>query len=109
MRAYRVIWTEIAASDYESILAYLAAHAGVRAAVRLDEKLDQAIASLDTSPTRCRIVPELRLEGLDVYRELIVRPYRIMFRLRGKAVVLLAVVDGRRDLEELLIERALME
>jgi hypothetical protein len=30
-----------------------------------------------------------------------------MFRVRGTDVVLLAVLDGRRDLEELLVQRAL--
>ena len=104
----RVVWTEVAARDYESILAYVAVHSGVRVAARLDARLQRRIAALDTTPARCRIVPELRAEGLDIYRELIVHPYRIMFRLRGKDVVLLAVVDGRRDLQELLIERALL-
>ena len=56
-----------------------------------------------------RIVPELHAEGIDAYRELLVGPYRIMFGLRGTDVVMLAAVDGRRDLGELLIERALRE
>ena len=108
MRArYRIVWTEVAARDYESVLGYVGVYSGLGQATTLNAKLQRAISSLDTSPTRCRVVPELRLEGLDVYRELIVRPYRIMFRLRSKDVVLLAVVDGRRDLQELLIERAL--
>ena len=58
-------------------------------------------------PARCRVVPELREEGIDAYRELVIRPYRIMFRIHGSEVVLLAVVDGRRDLQELLLERTL--
>lgn len=106
---YRVIWTEVAAQDYESLLTYVAVHSGVKNAERLDSRIQRAIEGLDTMPARCRIVPELRAEGLDVYRELIMRPYRIMFRIRRSDVVLLAVVDGRRDLHELLIERALMD
>ena len=33
---------------------------------------------------------------------------RVCFRLDGRVVVLLALLDGRRDLAELLIERALV-
>jgi toxin ParE1/3/4 len=106
---YRVVWTEVAARDYETILTFVAYRSGIARATKLDEKLRHALASLEVVPTRCRVVPELRIEGLDVYRELMVRPYRIMFRIRGKDVVLLAVVDGRRDLQELLLERALMD
>jgi len=106
---YRVVWTESAARDYESVLDYVAAHSGLLNAQHLDAKLDKAISVLDTSPARCRIVPELRLEGLTAYRELIVRPYRIMFRIHGKDVVLLSVFDGRRDLAELLLERVLAQ
>jgi Plasmid stabilization system protein len=104
---YRIVWTESAARDYESLLSYVATHSGLLNAQRLDHKLDKSIAALDTSPARCRIVPELRAEGLTIYRELIVRPFRIMFRLHDNDVVLLSVFDGRRDLAELLLERAL--
>ena len=104
---YRVIWTESAVRDVESILSYVSTHGGLLNARRLNERLEKAISALDTSPARCRIVPELRSEGLTMYRELTVRPYRIMFRVYGNEVVLLSVFDGRRDLGELLLERVL--
>lgn len=53
------------------------------------------------------VVLELGAEGVTGYRELLVGPYRIMFAVRDTAVVILTVLDGRRDLGELLIERAL--
>ena len=43
--------------------------------------------------------------GVSAYRELVDGPYRGAFRVRGREVVLLAVLDGRRDLEELLVAR----
>ena len=42
-----------------------------------------------------------------VYRELIVRPWRIIYRVSTKRVLVLAVLDGRRDLEGLLLSRLL--
>jgi plasmid stabilization system protein ParE len=50
-------------------------------------------------------VPELLRHGLAVWRELIVKPYRILYRIEGQTVYVLAVLDSRRDLEDLLLER----
>jgi toxin ParE1/3/4 len=40
-----------------------------------------------------------------MWRELVVRPYRIVYRIRKDIVMVGAVIDGRRDLEDLLLER----
>jgi len=47
------------------------------------------------------------LKHLDVltYRELIVRPWRIIYRFDAQRVYVLGVLDGRRDLASLLLER----
>jgi toxin ParE1/3/4 len=82
---------------------------GPEAAERLYAQITHGVASLQTMPPRCRVVPELEAEGIESYRELLVGPYRLMFAVRGGAVILLTAVDGRRDLGELLIERALRE
>jgi hypothetical protein len=41
------------------------------------------------------------------WRELIVKPYRLIYRIEGEVVNVLAVFDGHRDLEDLLLERLL--
>lgn len=99
----RVLWSEAALRDYERILDFVLETDGVGHAERL--QLYPAIEGLSVSPERCRIVPELKSVGVLVYRELLVRPYRIPFRVQGDDVVLLAVLDGRRDLEETLLLR----
>ena len=97
----------MAIADVEDIVDYIAVHDSLGAAEKLYRKLDTSIGSLVASPKRGRIVPELRAEGLEMYRELVVSKYRVLFRVRGREVVLLAVLDGRRDLAELLIQRAM--
>ncbi|MBX3271377.1 MAG: type II toxin-antitoxin system RelE/ParE family toxin [Sandaracinaceae bacterium] len=101
----RVIWSAAALRDYENLIDFVAERDGVEQAQRLHRKVHPAVQSLSDSPERCRVVPELKAIGVTVYRELIVRPYRVPFRIQGRDVVVLAIVDGRRDLEELLIER----
>jgi toxin ParE1/3/4 len=39
------------------------------------------------------------------WRELVMRPYRMIYRMEGDTVTVLAVFDGRRDLGDLLLER----
>ncbi len=56
-------------------------------------------------PERCRIVPELKEQGILQYRELIVKPWRIIFRIAEKKVYALSVLDSRRNIEEILLER----
>jgi toxin ParE1/3/4 len=106
---FTVAWTQSAVDDLLSIIDYVADRDGPEAAERLYGQITHGVASLQAMPSRCRVVPELEAEGIESYRELLVGPYRLMFAIRGGAVVLLAALDGRRDLGELLIERALRE
>ncbi len=101
----RVVWSDAALRDYESIIDVVVETDGIEHAERLHRKVHPAVSRLATSPERCRVVPELRALGVTAYRELLVRPYRIPFRIHGRDVVVLAVLDGRRDLEEILVRR----
>jgi plasmid stabilization system protein ParE len=104
---HRVVWAPVALDDLEEILDYIAVRDTASAAARVADKILKQIDNLARLPSRCRVVPELRAIGVSEYRELIIKPYRIVFRLEKRHVELVAVVDGRRDLEELLISRAL--
>ena len=104
-----VRWTQTAVDDLLSIIDYVVDRDGTEAAERLYGQITRVVAGLETMPLRCRVVPELQAEGIDGYREVLVGPYRLLLTVRGSEVVLLTVLDGRRDLGELLIERALRE
>lgn len=104
---FHIEWSEPACKDLESIIDYLAAQEGIAAAANVHDRAIQAIESLTQLPTRCRIVPELKEFGVKYFRELLLFPYRVCFRVRGDKVVLVGIFDGRRDLEEILINRAL--
>lgn len=55
--------------------------------------------------SRGRIVPELRFNGVLLYRELMVAPWQIIYRIEGSNVWVLAVIDSRRDVANILLER----
>jgi plasmid stabilization system protein ParE len=83
---------------------YIAADSPMNAR-NLLAKLRGRATSLDAAPMRGRVVPELARFGIRSWRELVVKPYRIVYRVAEAEVFVLAVFDGRRDLEDVLLER----
>lgn len=78
-----------------------------RKADELLAKLEAACESLDVALERGHNPPELRPVGVVEYREIHYKPYRIIYRTVGKHVYVHCVIDGRRELQQLLEERLL--
>jgi len=75
---FQVFLSKDALSDLERIVAYIAPH-NPHAAQRLGDDLLDAAFSLSSLPGRGRMVPEFRRPEL---REVIVRSYRIIYRIQ---------------------------
>jgi len=54
---------------------------------------------------RGRVVPELGRLHVREYRELIVAPYRLVYRVTPREVAVLVALDARRNLEDVLLDR----
>jgi toxin ParE1/3/4 len=102
-----VRWSPAALDDLNDALQYLSCEAGIEQALSILEKVERKVTSLARHPRRCRIVPELKTLGVTTYRELILSPYRVFFRIDDEVVGIIAMLDGRRDIEECLILRGL--
>jgi plasmid stabilization system protein ParE len=80
----------------------LAKHIGVLPkTIKIFKRIKQKASSLYTFPERGRIVPELRDQGILQYRELVISPWRILYRISEKRVLVLSVLDSRRNIEAL--------
>lgn len=101
---YEIIWARVAENDLKEIIEYIAFDSPVNA-LRILKKINNKASSLYTMPERCRIVPELKDQGVMQYRELIVPPWRIMFRISEMKVYILSVLDSRRNIEDILLKR----
>lgn len=104
-KIYKVKWLPSVLQDLTDIVDYIAHHSGVSLAVMIAERLIERIKSLSQYPERGRIVPELKALGFHSYREVIVDHYRISFYIEDKTVSLVAILDSRREIEEILFER----
>ena len=105
-RELKVVWTAVAAGDLERIAAYLASESPVRAATIIDRIVERA-ESLASLPSRGRTPPELRSIGDRTWRELQDPPWRIVYRRLDDVIQIHSVLDGRRNLEDILMERML--
>jgi plasmid stabilization system protein ParE len=94
----QVIWTEPALGDLRAIIDFVAMDSPTYAA-RLGTRLVEAPRRLIRLPRSGSRVPEF---DLDHIREVLsVRPYRIIYELRGEHCYVVAVVHARRDLPTL--------
>ena len=100
-----VEWTDGAKADLREIVEYIAQDSP-EAALRTLRRMRKTAESLDVLPRRGRPIPELVALGDPAFRELLLVPWRIAYRLVGRKVSVFAVVDARRAAAALLIERA---
>lgn len=103
-RKYEIAWARTAETDLKEIVNYIAIGSPENA-LRIFKKIKNNASSLYSTPERCRIVPELKEQGIMQYRELIVKPWRIIYRIAEKKVYVLSVLDSRRNIEDILLER----
>lgn len=101
---YDIIWAGVAENDLKEIIEYIATDSPANALKTL-KKIKQKASSLYTLPERGRIVPELQDQGVLLYRELIVPPWRIIYRISEMKVYVLSVLDARQNLEDILLKR----
>jgi toxin ParE1/3/4 len=104
---YEVSLTKDAERDLEEICAYIAEHDSPASADRVLDRLVKATEALTTSPDRGAYVNELRTLGISEYRQDFFKPYRLIYRVHSKQVIIYVITDGRRDMGSLLTRRLL--
>jgi len=104
---FSVLLVEDAEKDLWEIYLYVAQNDSVEKADRLLDNLERAILKLETLPERGHFPPELERIGVREYREIFFKPYRIIYEVIRSEVFVHCVLDGRRDLQDLLQRRVL--
>jgi toxin ParE1/3/4 len=91
----KIIWSQPAIFDLENIRDYIAKDS-LRYSLIFIERIIVAIEKMAQFPLAGRIVPEYATKSI---REVIYQHYRIIYKINGKAVYILTVVHGGRDLK----------
>ena len=103
-KKYEVIWSNIAEKDLIDIVEYISADSP-STALKSFKNIKQKASKLYSFPERGRVVPELRDQGIVQYRELIISPWRVIYRISEKSVYVLSVLDARQNIEDILLRR----
>src|SRR5690554_6664889 len=107
MKRYPASVTVGARRDLREIHRYLLEHESSNAAEEWLGRLAAAAPSLAAAPERGSIPRELEGVGICEYRQVLVGPYRMIYRLVDDVVYVMVVADGRRDMMSLLTRRLL--
>jgi len=91
-----ILWTGPALADLREIREWVERDSP-DAARRLAARIRERVNDLAVFPSSGRVVPEI---GIERYREVIVRPYRVIYEIRENDLVILRVRHSRRDLPE---------
>lgn len=105
--AFRVLLTRGAEQDIEAIHDYIATY---DAPAKADHVLDQLMAAaekLALMPERGSHPRELLDLGIKEYRQVFFKPYRLIYRVTGRDVLIYLIADGRREMQALLARRLL--
>ena len=101
---YKIEWAKVAENDLKGIIEYIADDSPANA-LKILKGIQQKASSLYTLPDRGRVVPELQDQGILIYRELIIPPWRIIYRISERKVYVLSVLDARQNIEDILLKR----
>ena len=102
-----VLLTDDAIRDLEELYDYIDQHDVPGKADYVIEQIEKVFSSLSENPRRGVYPKELVSIGIKEYREIFFKPYRIIYRIVEKKVFVLLIVDGRRNMQELLQRRLL--
>jgi toxin ParE1/3/4 len=108
-RAWKVAFTRRADEDILEIFTFIAERDGPDVAEAILEKCITVRDSLRQLPDRGRIPPELERVNIFSFREIQIKPYRVVYQVNSAAheLYIHVVADGRRNFAELLKERLL--
>lgn len=102
---YDVLLTDSAVVDLEELDEFILTNDSVESADYVLGILDEVTGTLAEHPERGNYPPELSALGIQNYREIFFKPYRVIYRALEKKIYIYLVVDGRRDMQTLLQRR----
>lgn len=107
MTSFQVVLTEAAEQDLEALYDCIAEFDCVADANHVPDKLQAVANSLSRFPERGSYPRELLALGIKEDRQTAFKPYRVIYRVTEKQVIIHLIADGRRDMQTVLARRLL--
>jgi toxin ParE1/3/4 len=104
---FEVLLPTGAEQDLEAIHDYICEFDCITNAEHVLDELMKVVQSLSRFPERGSYPKELVSLGIKEYRQTTFIPYRVIYRVLGKQVLIYLIADGRRDMQSVLARRLL--
>jgi plasmid stabilization system protein ParE len=103
VKEYLVLWTEPAHEDLFEIIEYISVE-NKSNALKILKRIEDRVNQLNIFPNLGRVIPELEPFNILTYKEIIETPRRIIYKIANEKIYIISVLDGRRNVDELLIK-----
>ena len=97
--SFKVLLTEDAERDLEDLYTPIAEHDCRQNADYVLDRLLEVTDSLTTTPERGLIPRELAALGIEEYRQVFFKPYRVIYRQLDQQIVIYLIADERRVMQ----------
>jgi len=101
---FKVVWAGSAVQDLENIIACIAEDSRSNA-MKILLKIKKSVSDLYHFPYSGHFMPELQGQGILIYRELVIAPWRIIYRVSEQTVFVFSVCDSRQNIEDILLKK----
>jgi len=105
----KIEWTPDGIGSFNEILEYYRDRAGEHISNTIYDKIIKEVELLESDEIKTKRTQELMDIGIfDVY-ELVIKPWKVYYKISGdnKKAYVLFVLDGRRNLEEILMSKVI--
>ena len=103
----RVVITKNAKLELIEIVDYISTRSSSNTGRKIYSEIKEKIKVLRSFPESGRIIPELEDVNILDYKEIIASPWRIIYEIKRGKLYILTIIDGRRNIEDILLKKFL--
>jgi toxin ParE1/3/4 len=104
---YKIIWSKDAGDEFTEIISWYKYTAGKNVAQKIYAKINSPIKKLKDSPGIGKPAQILKDIGANDYRQIVQDNWILYYRVGGRNIDIVSVIDGRRNLEEILYKKTI--
>ena len=104
---YEVLLTNDATEDLNDIYHYIETNDSLESANYVLDNIEALLETLSEQPLRGNYPSELAALGIKEFRQILFKPYRLIYGVTENQAVIYCILDGRRDIQSVLERRLL--
>jgi toxin ParE1/3/4 len=102
---YKINWSKDAGEEFIEIISWYKYNAGKNIAQKIYSKINAQIKKLKKMPGMGKPAQILKDIGVNDYRQIVQDNWIVYYKVEGQNVNILSIIDGRRNLEEILYKK----